>query len=37
MSTSSGEGAHMTIRDFQERKNRGEKLVVVTAYDDVRT
>lgn len=33
MSTSTGGGAHMTIRDFQERKNRGEKLVVVTAYD----
>jgi 3-methyl-2-oxobutanoate hydroxymethyltransferase len=33
MSTSNGEGARVTIRDFQERKNRGEKLVVVTAYD----
>ena len=33
MSASSGEGARVTIRDFQERKNRGEKLVVVTAYD----
>jgi 3-methyl-2-oxobutanoate hydroxymethyltransferase len=33
MSTSNGEGARVTIREFQERKNRGEKLVVVTAYD----
>lgn len=33
MSASSGESPRMTIRDFQERKNRGEKLVVVTAYD----
>jgi 3-methyl-2-oxobutanoate hydroxymethyltransferase len=33
MSTSNGEGARITVRDFQERKNRGERLVVVTAYD----
>ncbi len=33
MSSSNGEGARLTIRDFQERKDRGEKLVVVTAYD----
>lgn len=33
MSTSNGEGARITVRDFQERRNRGEKLVVVTAYD----
>ena len=33
MSTSNGEGARVTIRDFRERTNRGEKLVVVTAYD----
>lgn len=33
MSTSNGEGTRLTVRDFQERRNRGEKLVVVTAYD----
>jgi 3-methyl-2-oxobutanoate hydroxymethyltransferase len=33
MSTSNREGARVTVRDFQERRNRGEKLVVVTAYD----
>ncbi len=33
MSTSNGEVSRVTIRDFQEKKNRGEKLVVVTAYD----
>jgi 3-methyl-2-oxobutanoate hydroxymethyltransferase len=33
MSSSNGEGARVTIRDFQEKRNRGEKLVVVTAYD----
>jgi 3-methyl-2-oxobutanoate hydroxymethyltransferase len=33
MSASNGETARITVRDFQERKNRGEKLVVVTAYD----
>ncbi|MBK5189568.1 MAG: 3-methyl-2-oxobutanoate hydroxymethyltransferase, partial [Gemmatimonadaceae bacterium] len=33
MSTSNGEGARLTVRDFQERKDRGDKLVVVTAYD----
>ena len=33
MSSGNGEGARVTMRDFQERKNRGEKLVVVTAYD----
>lgn len=35
MSTGNGEGARLTIRDFQERKDRGEKLVVVTAYDSL--
>jgi 3-methyl-2-oxobutanoate hydroxymethyltransferase len=33
MSTNNGAGTRVTIRDFQERGNRGEKLVVVTAYD----
>ena len=33
MSASNGDTARITIRDFQERKDRGEKLVVVTAYD----
>jgi 3-methyl-2-oxobutanoate hydroxymethyltransferase len=35
MSTTNGEGARLTVRDFQERKDRGEKLVVVTAYDSL--
>jgi 3-methyl-2-oxobutanoate hydroxymethyltransferase len=35
MSTGNGEGSRMTLRDFQERKDRGEKLVVVTAYDSL--
>ncbi|MDB4911030.1 MAG: 3-methyl-2-oxobutanoate hydroxymethyltransferase [Gemmatimonadetes bacterium] len=33
MSTHNGEGTRVTVRDFQERKKRGEKIVVVTAYD----
>lgn len=33
MSTDNGRVTRMTIRDFQERRNRGERLVVVTAYD----
>jgi 3-methyl-2-oxobutanoate hydroxymethyltransferase len=33
MSTSNGETSRITIRDFQDKKQRGEKLVVVTAYD----
>jgi 3-methyl-2-oxobutanoate hydroxymethyltransferase len=35
MSTTNGEGARLTVRDFQERKDRSEKLVVVTAYDSL--
>ena len=35
MSATNGEGARLTVRDFQERKDRGEKLVVVTAYDSL--
>jgi hypothetical protein len=35
MSTANGEGPRLTVRDFQERKDRGEKLVVVTAYDSL--
>lgn len=33
MSSSKGETARVTVRDFQTRKARGERLVVVTAYD----
>lgn len=33
MSTSKNAGARITVRDFRDRKDRGEKLVVVTAYD----
>jgi 3-methyl-2-oxobutanoate hydroxymethyltransferase len=33
MSTRNDEGARVTIRDFRERRDRGEKLVIVTAYD----
>jgi 3-methyl-2-oxobutanoate hydroxymethyltransferase len=35
MSTGNGGDTRLTIRDFQERKDRGEKLVVVTAYDSL--
>jgi 3-methyl-2-oxobutanoate hydroxymethyltransferase len=33
VSTSTGEPTRITVRDFQARKARGERLVVVTAYD----
>ncbi len=35
MSTGSEGAPRVTLRDFQERKDRGEKLVVVTAYDSL--
>jgi 3-methyl-2-oxobutanoate hydroxymethyltransferase len=35
MSAGNGETTRLTVRDFQERKDRGEKLVVVTAYDSL--
>jgi 3-methyl-2-oxobutanoate hydroxymethyltransferase len=35
MSTGNGSDTRLTIHDFQERKDRGEKLVVVTAYDSL--
>ena len=33
MSTKKDAGARVSVRDFQARKDRGQKLVVVTAYD----
>lgn len=33
MSVAKGEPARITVRDFHARKTRGERLVVVTAYD----
>ncbi|MBA2684950.1 MAG: 3-methyl-2-oxobutanoate hydroxymethyltransferase [Gemmatimonadaceae bacterium] len=35
MSTGNGDAVRVTLRDFQERKERREKLVVVTAYDSL--
>lgn len=33
MSAASGEPTRTTLRDFQSKKDRGEKIVIVTAYD----
>jgi 3-methyl-2-oxobutanoate hydroxymethyltransferase len=35
VSASNGDTTRLTVRDFQERRDRGEKLVVVTAYDSL--